>query len=465
MRTRRQAFPLFFALLILLAAGLCQAAPVQRQQIDPLVAPFIDNGVVVGMTVGVLKEGEQTVAGYGNLSPSDERTPDGDTIYEIGSITKVFTGLLLADAVVQGHVTLNTPINDLLPKRVALKKRGDQPAALWHLATHTSGLPRLPTNFAPADPNNPYASFGGKELAAFLASFQPRKRPCEEIEYSNLGAGMLGELLARERKTNYQTLLHERIAKPLDLSDTTITLSTEQRERLAPPHLPDGSPGHEWDFGKLAGAGAIRSTTNDLLKFAKAYLESPGGELGEALGLSWCVHQKPIEADDFALGLAWHIARDGSTRWHNGQTGGYHSVLFVSRPLKTAVVVLANTATGEIDALAQDLMLLSAGAKVEPRNPGASPDGTVEVPAEVMQRYVGKYELARNFVFTVTEKQGKLFVGVTNQPTHQVYPRSETEWFYTVVDATLTFEVNRAGKATAVTLFQNGVKQRAKRVE
>jgi CubicO group peptidase (beta-lactamase class C family) len=268
-------------------------------------------------------------------------------------------------------------------------------------------------------------------------------------------------VLARERQTDYASLLEERIAKPLGLSDTTIKLDEEQRSRLAPPHVEGGSAGHNWDFDTLAGCGAIRSTADDMLVFAKAYLDPQEGELREAIGLSWCVHQKPIEDGDFAMGLGWHIAQDAQTRWHNGQTGGYHAALFINRPLKVAVVVLTNTATMEVDKLAQDLLLAVAGQDVKPREF----EKTADVPEEVLKRYVGKYQLAPGAEFTVSTNGGKLLVGLTGQPTFQVYPRSETEWFYKVVDATLTFQVDAAGKCTAVELFQNGARQTANRTK
>ncbi|QDV72184.1 serine hydrolase [Botrimarina mediterranea] len=450
--------PLTFALLV--ATGTAAAEPLETT-IDRLAKPYVDSETVVGMTVGILRGDDQAVRGYGRFSADDSRTPDGKTVYEIGSLSKVFTGLLLADAVVQGRVTLHTPVNQLLPKGVELQPHGDQLAELWHLSTHTSGLPRLPDNLAPSDPNNPYADYDGKRLGAFLNSYRPRKRPCEVIEYSNLGAGLLGLCLAREQKTDYASLLQKRIAKPLGLSDTTIKLDEERRDRLAPPHTEGGVPDHNWDFETLAGAGAIRSTADDMLTFAKAFLDPQEGELREAIGLSWCVHQKPIEDSDFAMGLGWHVARDDQTRWHNGQTGGYHSALFINRPLKVAVVVLTNTATMEVDTLAQDLVRALAGADVKPREFEVSDD----VPAEVLERYVGKYRLAPGAEFTVTTKGGKLLVGLTGQPTFQVFSRSETEWFYKVVEATLTFKVDGKGNCTAVELFQNGVRQTAERIE
>lgn len=453
----------YFSMSALLFASVTQGATLPAQ-VDRLSQPYVDSKTVVGMTVGVVKDGETIVRGYGRLSADDGRVPDGQTLYEIGSVSKVFTGLLLADAAVHHRVSLVTPVEELLPEGMTMNRRHESlPIRLWHLSTHTSGLPRLPDNLEAVDPNDPYADYNGKRLGAFLKKFEPRKRPGEEISYSNLGAGLLGDLLAFERETSYASLLEERIAEPLGLEDTAIKLSAEQHSRLAPPHADGGAPDHEWHFDKLGGAGAIRSNVDDLLKFAKAQLHPPEGTLGQAIDLAWQIHQKPIEAGDFSMGLGWHVARDGSTRWHNGQTGGYHAALFVSRRFNAAVVVLTNTATGEVDALAGQLIRALAGSDEKPRE-FAKP---VEIDPKVMKRYVGKYEFAPGVVLTVSLNSDRLYVRLSGpgQSTLPISPLSETQWQAKIVGATLTFDVDKRGRCQAVELFQGGTRQTAKRIE
>jgi len=450
-------------------AFFCGSAPAMLRadeslpaQIDPLVQPYLDNGIVMSVTIGVVHDGQATVLGYGQLSEKDKTKPDGDTVYEIGSMTKVFTGLLLADAVAREQVRLDQPAAELLSDGVIMPSEGDRPITLLDLSTHVSGLPRLPDNFEPADWNNPYADFDAAKLQAFLNQYELTRAPGTKSEYSNLGAGLLGYLLSQKADTSYEQLLLDRIAKPLAMQDTTLTLSAAQKARLAPPHAGDNQPNYNWDMNALAGAGAIRSTADDLLRFAKAQLDPPQGELGEAIEFAWKVHQPPLAKDDFAMGLGWHVARDGATRWHNGQTGGYHSAIFVNRQLNTAVVLLTNTATMEVDQLAQSIVQKLAGMPVEPRKFEKS----IDVPDAVMQRYVGTYQLVPGIVFTVSVNDGKLMVGLTGQPTFQVFAKSETEWFYKVVPATLTFEKTTGDeKCPSLELFQNGARQTAKRVE
>lgn len=437
------------------------AAEDLEKQIDALASPYVKNEIVVGMSIGVWQDGSPTVLGYGTLSAEDKRKPDADTVYEIGSISKVFTGVLLADAVSGGHVKLDQPAGELLPADVKMPSRGERLITLQDLSTHVSGLPRLPNNLKMIDPNNPYADYSVEDLHAFLNAHKLRREAGAKAEYSNLAQGLLGHLLARNQQTTYEKLLVNRVVTPLKMESTSITLSEDQKSRLAPPHTMGGEPAHNWDIPVLAGAGAIRSSVNDLVRFMRANLEPPKNELGKALDLAWQVHQEPLGDEDFAMGLGWHLAKDGSTRWHNGQTGGYHSMMLVNRELSAGVVVLANNATGEVDVLAQDIIRLIAGQKVEPR----SFEETIEVAAEELEKYVGKYQLIPGVVFTVTTKGHKLMVQLSGQPAFRVYPRSKTEWFYKVVKATITFELDDDGKCNALVLFQNGIKQKARRVE
>jgi serine-type D-Ala-D-Ala carboxypeptidase/endopeptidase len=174
--------------------------------------------------------------------------------------------------------------------------------------------------------------------------------------------------------------------------------------------------------------------------------------------MAWVAHQKPIQKDETSVGLGWQIVPDG-TRWHNGQTGGYHSMLLINRQSKLAVVLMTNTATEEVDLLASDIFRMISGAKVAPRKF----EKAVEVPAKALQKFVGTYELAPGAVFTVKAVDGKLMIALTGQPSYQVFPHSETIWYYKVVDATILFNVDKKGKCNSLVLSQNGIKQTAKR--
>jgi len=245
---------------------------------------------------------------------------------------------------------------------------------------------------------------------------------------------------------------------PLKMSSTQITIDKESQSRLAPGHSSDRQPAANWDMSVLASAGGVRSTVNDLLLFAAANLNPPKSKLGQAIEMAWTVQQKPINKDDVPLGLGWHLMPDG-THGHNGQTGGYSSMILINRNTKTSVILLANTASDEVDQLATDILKMISGEKVAPRKF----ETPIDVPAEALKKLVGSYELTPEVAISVEAIDGKLMVGLTGQPSLQVFAHSETIWYYKAVSATILFNLDKNGKCDSLVLFQNGIKQTAKR--
>jgi D-alanyl-D-alanine-carboxypeptidase/D-alanyl-D-alanine-endopeptidase len=443
---------------VLLMACVAQAERPLAERIDALVKPYLDGEVVAGLTIGVLRDGKAEFFGYGRANDSGSARPDADTIYEIGSISKVFTGVLLADAVERGEVKLDTPLRAIWPAKFSDSRVGD--ITLLQLSTHTSGLPKLPSNLQPKVVANPYADYDKARLRQYLIGHQLRRAPGTASEYSNIGVGLLGRLLADRDKTSYAALLEDRITKPLKMSSTALSVPQKDRGRLATPHLASGAVTSPWDFQALAGAGGIKSTARDMLRFAEASLAPPNDELGKALELAWQEHRKPLESH-VAMGLGWHIARDGATRWHNGGTGGFKSMLLVDRRNNSAVIVLANTAAGEVTLLAEDIMQLVNGVDVKPRTFKAP----LKVDHAVMDAYVGRFELGPGAFFTVTREGDRLMVGLTGQPAVRVFPENDREWRYKEVPAKLVFLRDADGKCNALELHQNGLTLVAKRVK
>jgi serine-type D-Ala-D-Ala carboxypeptidase/endopeptidase len=207
---------------------------------------------------------------YGTAGEPQSHPLDADTVFEIGSITKVFTALLLADTVARGEVKLTDPVEKYLPAEGRPKSFDNKPISLLDLVTYTSGLPRLPTNLRPRDKDNPYADYSVEQLYKFLSEYTPRYYPGSHYEYANLGFGLLGHVLALQAGRGYEELVVSRICEPLGLSDTRITLTPAMRERLAQGHDKSLHPVPGWDLPTLAGAGALRSTANDMMPFLNA---------------------------------------------------------------------------------------------------------------------------------------------------------------------------------------------------
>jgi CubicO group peptidase (beta-lactamase class C family) len=318
----------------------------------------------------------------------------------------------------------------------------------------------MPDNFAPKDPRNPYADYTPELLYAFLGKAKLARKPGEKYEYSNLGMGLLGHALTIRSGKSYEELLVERIAGPLGMGDTRIAFTAGMKKRLAPGHDAAGSRSPNWDIRTLAGAGAIRSTTRDMLRFLRACLAPPATDLGKAITMAAEVRHGP-EGAHLHVGLGWHVNPTSGVRWHNGQTGGYHAMAAFDRKRGRAVVVLTNTATGVVDTLANLVMRHLRGEKVEPPKFRAA----VEIELKIIDEYVGKYEVIPEFVLTVTKEENRLMVQATGQPKLRVFPASESKFFYREVVAEITFERDERGKVVAMTIHQGGRDVRAKKVE
>ena len=316
------------------------------EQMRRLLVEFVDNDrQSVGIVAGVTSAEGRVVVGYGRLSAEDPTEPDGDTVFEIGSVTKVFTSTLLADLVVRGELELDTPVQSLLGAAARMPTRGEAEITLGNLATHDSGLPRLPDNFDPADDSNPYADYDAERLYAFLSAHELRRDIGKAVEYSNVGYGLLGHALALGEGTDYETLVTERILEPLGMADTAVELTPSLGARLAPGHDERLRPAANWDLNVLAGAGALRSTVNDLLTFIEANMGLQESPLGVAMEFAHAP-RVPDPALGMDLGLGWIIAVEGDRRfvWHNGATGGYSSFVGFDPKAGEGVVVLSNSA-------------------------------------------------------------------------------------------------------------------------
>jgi len=216
------------------ALAASESAVPPDSEIRKILADRIDTRhQSVGIVVGVVEPQGRRIIAYGKLDAGDERILDGNTLFEIGSVTKVFTSLLLADMVQRGEVELDDPVSKYLPSEVKVPNDGKRTITLTDLATHRSGLPGMPNNFPPKDPTNPFADYSVDQLYHFLSGYQLTRDIGSQFEYSNVGVGLLGHALSRRAGTDYETLVTSRICKPLEMESTRITLSPELTKRLA----------------------------------------------------------------------------------------------------------------------------------------------------------------------------------------------------------------------------------------
>ncbi len=285
-----------------------------------------------------------------------------------------------------------------------------------------------------------------------LGQIRLDSRPGTKYQYSNFGMGVLGHVLALQAGKDYESLVVERICRPLRLDDTRITLSGAQRQRLSPGHDIDGQVLPGWDFPSLPGAGALRSTAEDLVRFVAANLDPASTPIGPVLEAAQ-VPQRDIGPGQ-KMALGWHVDTRQGIHWHNGQTGGYHSYIAFCKPKNIGVVVLSNTAGAIGDVLGAKLLRLLAGQKVEPpevRMP-------IRLPSEKLDRYVGVYEIMPGFSITVFREKDRLWAQATNQPRLGIYPASETRFFYRAVQAELEFVIEPDGRIEKLFVHQHGLR-------
>ncbi|MHB1327884.1 MAG: serine hydrolase domain-containing protein [Gemmatimonadales bacterium] len=315
---------------------------------DSAIRAILDDQVTtkgtVGLVLGVMEaDGSTRIFSAGRSGSA--AALDGNTVFEIGSITKVFTTALLADMVSRGEVALDDPVQKYLPSGVTVPSRNGKQITLANLAAVNSGLPRTPTNFRPADRSNPFADYTVAQLYEFLNGYTLPRDIGAEYEYSNVGMGLLGHALGLRLGKSYIEAVDERILTPLGMKSTAIELTPSMQQRLAPGHNKEGTIVPNWDIPTLAGTGAIRSTVNDMFKLLAANLNPASKPLGASLATTHAARTK-TSSPAMSVGLGWHIrnAPSGPIVWHNGGTGGYRAFMGFDPATKVGVVLLTNTA-------------------------------------------------------------------------------------------------------------------------
>jgi CubicO group peptidase (beta-lactamase class C family) len=362
-----------------LAAVVCvlalMSAPVSAQAPCPsdsavqvLLQDVVNDHGIKGIVVGLLAEdGSRRVIANGDPGP-DALPLNGESVFEIGSMTKVFTGILLADMVRRGEVELADPLAELLPPDVRVPTRSGKQISLLDLTTHFSGLPNMPTNLAPANPENPFADYTVSRMYEFLSSYELPRDPGDSIEYSNIGMAVLGHALALRAGTSaYEALVSDRILRPLGMTHTAVTFTPWMKDRLVRGHDRSGNPVSNWDMIPTAGMGGLRSTMNDMLTFASANLSTEDTDLILAMRDS---HRGLRSAEGFdypgmsaafkegRIGFNWFISRPAKRQitWTIGLTGGYSTFLALDTDARRAVVILTNTGLNPVDFLGFHLL-------------------------------------------------------------------------------------------------------------
>jgi D-alanyl-D-alanine-carboxypeptidase/D-alanyl-D-alanine-endopeptidase len=473
------AFAFAFALtLTLTGCGKPESAPPPNplaglpleERVSSVAKPLVDDGWARGLIVGVIQDGKESYFAFGEMGEGDEPDPEKTVVFEIGSITKVFTAILLADMAQAGEVALDDPVAKYLPKDWNVPDS----ITLASLAAHTSGLPVIPANFWKKGDKIYDANVGGRrwgeyserQLDDYFANPAPAIGESGKYVYSNLGAGLLGLALSRAAKKPLSDLIVERVCKSLGMESTSFSL-----ELSGSGHDADGEPVDAWPAGEsvLSGAFALRSTCSDMLKFARANLDPGSSPMKEALSLA----QQPrseINAIE-KTGLGWKGNKYGVI-YTAGVTGGFRCTMYLHPQTKTAVVLMANTQVAgvaggratQFDVLGGSLLNVTlnvAPLAIDFPSPAKADSSTFE-------DYVGHYRPENGDEdpsFPIRVDDGKLITVGPGDMDMRLWPLAEDEFFVRSYNSSLKFRRDEAGKITGADLKFEGQNARLKRSE
>ncbi len=413
---------------------------------------------VIGLSAAVVDGPSLRLAGAGRRAATAPTPPDADTLFEFGSITKTFTGLLLADMVLRRELALDAPVQDVLPNGLKLEDSAGAPLTWADLATHRSGLPRLPDNLRDPSGANPY-DYPREALWQFVANWKPTQPRDTAWAYSNLGFGLLAEALALRAGKRFDTLLRERILVPLGLTGLQLALRKPPLTGLLPGHDAAGRVVPNWSFDAMAGAGALVGSARALARYAQAALGLFEHPLKAAFELAMRPHgQGP--APHNPVGLAWLIGPLNGRRVfnHDGATAGFSSSLFIDPTRRRAALVLANAQVP-----VNDLCLHLLDEAVPPRNLAAE-RGAVRreaqaLPAAALAPLPGRYALGPQFKLEIRLRDGRLFAQATGQGEFELFALDPRRFFARVTPLELVFE-GAGGPPAALVLEQNGQRLR-----
>jgi serine-type D-Ala-D-Ala carboxypeptidase/endopeptidase len=437
--------------------GSQRVATIDDREIAKLVRFRIDEQRrATSAVVGVLRPSGPSIVAYRSKREPQAVEPDGDTIFEIASLTKIFTALLLADAVTRGEVRLDDPLSAYVPTGFKVPEFSGRAITLADLATHTSGLPLRPNNLnALPDAPNKYAGYTLDQLYAGLPQYRLTRAPGSQFEYSNLAFGLLGHALARQAREPFPDLLRSRVTAPLVLVDTRFGDDPAAAGRHAQGHDVDLKPVDPTDDGALNPAGGLRSTANDLLRLLDHFLTGAGpGDLPQAARLMLTL-DRPGDSDDTRMTLGWRrtVAHGETCYWSNGSGDGSRTFMGFNPARGVAVVALADAASGGgLDDIAWRVLdpLEPVDLKVVPR------PRKIDLPPAAVDRVLGTYRYAPDDEMTIT--RGVTGLIVTAGPSQLlIQPQSRTRFFAPAEgDLYFDFPGPASQPADRMVLHQNG---------
>jgi serine-type D-Ala-D-Ala carboxypeptidase/endopeptidase len=442
MRSTHLVVSFGFALVCSSAAASEPEPVLTDAELRQILHDRISDKKTVGIVVGRLQGTNRCIVAAGTTALNSSRPVDGDTVFEIGSITKVFTGTLLADMVNRGEVQPDDPVSKYLPPGVKMPSRDGKVITLAHLASHHSGLPREIGNRPPGE-GLPSPAYSQELVFAFLSGYELPRDPGSAYEYSNLGMGLLGDSLARRGGATYEQLVVDRICKPLGMNDTRIKLSEEMQRRFPTGHDHDLKPMKGFERLSLAGVGGLRSTANDFLKFLAAVLNPVDDRVSKAILASQASRTNMGAGREVAWGWHFNTVSDEIIT-HSGLTSGFHSFMGINRKRNRAVVIFSNSSR----------YTYNIGMRL--LDPSGQPDEST------LERYAGTYEVTPTFAVTVSREKYDLYARTTGDSGASELYSSGRDQFYGP-GFSLSFKTNTSGAVNELILRLTGKEHRGVR--
>lgn len=328
-----------------------------QSQLDSLVSRSVQNyfkdSLAVGLSMGVIKDGKSFIYNYGETEKGTYKMPNANTIYEIGSVSKTFTGILLAQAVLDKKLNLQDNIRKYLDDEYPNLQYENHPIRIVDLSNHTSRIPGNTDNIEdqkPFDLSNPFANYTEKMFDEGLHSVVIDTIPGTKQSYSNMGMALLGKIIAKQYNVKYFDAVQKYILIPSDMPDTKVSLSANEYKRFAVGYNRKGEQTSYWDCGEFVPAGGIRSTVNDMLNYLRFNMqENPLIELA---------HQKTFGTYQNGIALGWGInepVKDELLFWHEGSTGGFTAMCVILPSSKSGFIILTNS-KADLSLLTSDLI-------------------------------------------------------------------------------------------------------------
>ncbi len=404
-----------------------------KTKIDANVEKHFLNESQVGLVVGVMKDREIHFWSYGEKVRGGSAPPDADTFFEMGSITKTYTATLLALEVLKGTLRLEDSVERFWPE---LKGTDAGKITFQELASHTSGLPRMPDNFAPADLLNPYKDYDETRLSEFLKGFKQTQPGPHAYAYSNVGLGMLGYILAQKLNSqSYRDYLAANLLNPLGLHSTKAELAQQDLANAAQGHDSFFSPMPFWNLNVLEPAGVLKTTARDLLRFLGFNMTTDSGLIGQAMQLAQTQR------------LAWRSTQLGRhlVLTHGGATGGYRANLVFDASEKLGAVVLSNTDVAPICLLAP---VFDVPCEIQKYK---------SLTASAQARLVGSFDAVEiGLSAEVFVEGGQMGIYPKGQSRLKLWPQSDFEFSIPDAQAIVVFKPAVDGVVDEFELRQNG---------